>query len=134
MTKLLADLQVAEPRKVPGILHQLQRLRVTIMTLEEILTRTVNPDLHREIALLSKVQDLGALDDEDEQAAQQQVMDASAALATKGITPESAARIARILSSAAAGVPIAGGAETMAPVGADLEPDPDFTDDPDDGD
>lgn len=135
LSELLADLQTAEPRKVPLILHRIQRQRVIVMTYQEIALGTIDEDLHREIALLAKV-DPNTLDDDAERNEAEQVAASAQLLADRGLTPESAARIARVLSTAAQALPM-----TVAPVveapavpamgDRALEPDPDFTADPD---
>jgi hypothetical protein len=128
LSRLLTDLQTAQPRRVPLLLHQIQRQRVVIMALGEVVTQTVNPDLHREIALLGKVQDVG-LEEEEET---EDGAGALGQLQERGISPESAARMARVLSTAAVGVPLTPPTASTTTPGVGLEPDPDFDTTPDD--
>lgn len=111
---------------MPGLLHQIQRQRVTVMGLVEAIDGVRNGDLYKEIALLAKIQGIDVEDPDAEPA--EAVAEVERRLADRGISPESAARIARVLSTA--NVTPADPASTTTAHG-DLEPDPDFTADPD---
>lgn len=129
LARLLDELHAAPPRRVPVLVYQIQRQRVVIMVLSEVINHTVDPDLHREIGVLAKMQDVGALDDADEERAEEQSRQAESVLAQRGISPETAARLARVLSTAAVGLNLTAGTAPSQEVV--LEPDPDFDAGPD---
>lgn len=130
-TKLLEltdALLTAESRKVPRLLFQIQRLRVAIQAYGELSTGVISDDIAKEILALSKA-DAAALEGDDEHETMKRLDEATASLAARGITPEAAARIARVMSTimtaSATHVPSTEPVEAPT-VTHGLDPDPDF--------
>lgn len=86
--------------KVAALTIQIQRLRVLVIILREVETGVSDANTYKEMTLLNKL--LTGKDLESEASKEQQVEEeqkATARLEARGIAPESAQRITRILQS-----------------------------------
>ncbi len=102
--RLLADkvqeLVHAEPGRIPALTIEVQQYRVAVMLLREIENEITDQNTYREVALLNRL--LTGRDIESEAAKKKSVEDgerAARVLEAKGISPESAHRMMKALSS-----------------------------------
>jgi hypothetical protein len=103
LNKLSRELRTADAKRVKPLALQIQRLRVTILLLQEAHSGIADPSTYRELSLLAKMVEDKGLDDMTEQdardAAQQVASEREARLASRGGDIASANRIVRLLQS-----------------------------------
>lgn len=103
LNKLCRELRTADAKRVKPLALQIQRLRVTILLLQEAHSGIADPSTYRELNLLAKMVEDKGLDDMTEQeardAAQQVATEREARLAARGGDIASANRIVRLLQS-----------------------------------
>jgi len=95
-----ASMLTAEPKEVPLLAQELQRLRVSMLMLREIVEDIADPNTYREISLLNKM--MTGLDPEEDakrREQQQGEMDAQERMTDAGLDPERAGSIVRVLES-----------------------------------
>ena len=90
----------AEPAQLPTLTQELQRLRVAMLMLREIVEDVADPTTYRELSLLNKM--ITGHDVEQEALRKEQVLGEQEAvdrIAKVGLSPESAGSMVRVLQS-----------------------------------
>lgn len=94
------ELLTAEPARIPAITLELQRLRVATQVLRELDAKGVDPNTYREVALLNRLLHGRDIENEAEKKkSADEAERATAVLRARGIEPESAQRIMKVLQS-----------------------------------
>lgn len=94
------ELVTAPMEKVSGLNMELQRLRVLCVLMREAETGVLDPNSYKEMALLNRMvagTDLESEADKQKRAEQEEA--ATATLEKRGVKPDSARRILRVLTS-----------------------------------
>lgn len=96
--ELTMKLLVAASGEVPVLTERLQRLRISMLMLREIVEDVVDPNSYKELALLKKMID-GAEPDEGEEEEQEKTADRERRerLANVGLNPDNAGSMVRVL-------------------------------------
>ena len=94
------EMLMAEPAQVPQLAQELQRLRVAMLMLREIVEDVADPNAYRELSLLNKMMtghdpEQDALRREQEEAESE----ATERLSRVGLTAERASSMVRVLES-----------------------------------
>ena len=93
------ELLSAPPQHIPALTLELQKLRIAAMVLRETENGVSDPNTYKELTLLNRLMTGRDLETEAErQAAAAETDEAEKVLERKGISPESARRILRVLS------------------------------------
>lgn len=95
-----AEMLVAEPSHVPRLAQELQRLRVAMLMMREIVEDVADPNAYRELTLLNKM--MTGHDPEQEALRKEQILaeeEATERMARVGLTPEGASRMVRALDA-----------------------------------
>lgn len=102
--ELTMKLLTAEPAQLPAMTQRLQRLRVSMLMLREIVEDVADPNAHRELTLLQKMMaaesQVSPEDPDDQETKQREAeADARGRLAEMGVSPESAGQLVRVFQS-----------------------------------
>lgn len=97
--QLLMELMGAQPREVPRIQREVQKLRVIRTILKELTMSSMDPNLYKDMNLLNRMMATADLEGEEDAQRDTDMARATEALKARNISPESASRIARVLHS-----------------------------------
>jgi hypothetical protein len=94
------EMLLAEPSQVPQLAQELQRLRVAMLMLREIVEDVADPNAYRELSLLNKMM-TGHDPEQDALRREQETAEAEASerLSRVGLTVERAGSMVRVLES-----------------------------------
>jgi hypothetical protein len=97
--QLTMDLLTADPVQVPAMTQRLQRLRIAMLMLREIVEDVADPHAHRELTLLQKMMAGQSGQSDGERPEQQEEQAARERLTSVGVDPAAAGQLVRVLQA-----------------------------------